>query len=144
MNGGNWLSHSQNSSSVMQTRGHDIMNRLAQIGGQGSVVVEGTVNEHAQVTVNGQPAALFDDPLLYNPKRYRYRATVPVTQGANTLTVTATDQDQDTTTQQWEIEVPAAQRTFTYDANGNLLSDSNGRGKQGQATNLDKTSACSP
>jgi RHS repeat-associated protein len=109
----------------MQTRTHNIMNRPEQIGGQGQVVVEGTVNEHAQVSVNNVPAALFEDPLL-NPEAYRYRATVPVTQGLNTLTVTATDQDQDVTTNQWEINVPAAQRTFTYDANGNMLGKGTG------------------
>ncbi len=124
--GGNWLSHSQASGNVMQTRQHNLMNQLEQIGGQGSVVVEGTVNEFAEVTVNNVQAALFEDPLLY-PPAYRYRAIVPVTQGTNTLTVTATDQDEDATTNQWEITVPASQRTFTYDANGNLLTDSSGR-----------------
>ncbi len=110
----------------MQTRSHDVMNRLQQIGGGGSVVVEGTVNEYADITVNSVPANLFEDPLL-SPPGYRYRAPVPVATGANTITVTATDQDQDVATTQWSINVPASQRTFTYDANGNMLTDSAGR-----------------
>ncbi len=40
----------------METRSHDVMNRLTAIGSTGSLVVEGHVNEHTQVTVNGQPA----------------------------------------------------------------------------------------
>jgi RHS repeat-associated protein len=110
----------------MQTLSHDVMNRLQQIGGEGSVVVEGTVNEYADITVNSVPANLFEDPLL-SPPGYRYRAPVPVVTGANTITVTATDQDQDVATTQWSINVPASQRTFTYDANGNMLTDSAGR-----------------
>jgi RHS repeat-associated protein len=57
----------------------------------------------------------------------RYRAAVPVTTGTNTLTVTATDQDEDVTTSQWQINVPTVQPSFPYDANGNMLTDSNGR-----------------
>jgi RHS repeat-associated protein len=45
----------------MQTRQHDIMNRLTAVGGAGSVVADGTVNEFATVTVNDKPAALFED-----------------------------------------------------------------------------------
>jgi RHS repeat-associated protein len=123
---GNWLSTTQTNGNLMQTRTHDVMNRLQQIGGGGSVVVEGTVNEYADITVNSVPANLFEDPLL-SPPGYRYRAPVPVVTGANTITVTATDQDQDVATTQWSINVPASQRTFTYDANGNMLTDSAGR-----------------
>jgi RHS repeat-associated protein len=110
----------------MQTRQHDIMNRLTDMGGAGSVVADGTVNEFSTVTVNDKPAPLFEDSLL-SPPQYRYRATVPVTEGTNLLTIAATDQDDETTTQQWTFNVPAVQRSFTYDANGNMLTDSIGR-----------------
>jgi len=148
---GNWLSTTQTDGNLMQTRSHDVMNCpslrsrpagslrnvdaavaakqwLQQIGGGGSVVVEGTVNEYADITVNSVPANLFEDPLL-SPPGYRYRAAVPVVTGTNTLTVTATDTEAPphTTSKQWHINVPVAQRTFTYDANGNMLTDSIGR-----------------
>lgn len=39
------------------------------------------------------------------------------------MTVAATDLNQNTATQNWTFTVPAASPTFTYDENGNLLSD---------------------
>lgn len=53
---GNWLSHTRSATSLMETRTHDNLNRLNQIGGAGSTLVEGTVNELSTVTVNNQPA----------------------------------------------------------------------------------------
>ncbi len=106
----------------MQTRSIDVMNRLQQTGGAGTTVIEGGVNELADVTVNTQPAELRSDPATGG---YRYRKAVPVTQGTNTVNVTAVDKDNppNTTSQDWEFEVPSVQRSFTYDANGNTLSD---------------------
>lgn len=89
-------------------------------GGSGSTVVEGTVNEFARVTVNGASAQLSKEPA---GDGFRYRRTVPVTSGSNTVTVQATDQGGQTTTKRWQFTVPAATRTFSYDANGNTLSD---------------------
>ena len=53
---GNWFSHTRSATSLMETRTHDNLNRLNQIGGAGSTLVEGTVNELSTVTVNNQPA----------------------------------------------------------------------------------------
>jgi YD repeat-containing protein len=106
-----------------QTRSIDVMNRLTQIGGAGSTVVEGQVNELADITVNSQPAELRHDPISGG---YRYRReNVPVTPGSNTINITATDKDNppNTSSQDWQFTVPSVQRTFTYDANGNTLSD---------------------
>jgi RHS repeat-associated protein len=115
---GNWLSKS--TGSAMETRTHNVMNRLMQTGGAGSTAVEGTVNEFASVTVNGQAAALTADPAGGG---YRFSRTLPVTEGSNTVTVQATDQDNETTTQSWQFSVPASSRSFDYDDNGNTLSD---------------------
>lgn len=43
----------------------------------------------------------------------------------NTVTISATDTDTppEVTTQNWQFNVPAVSRTFTYDANGNTLTD---------------------
>ncbi len=120
--GGNWLSYTRSSDNLMQTRSIDVMNRLQQTGGAGTTVIEGGVNEMADVTVNSQPAELRADPATGG---YRYRKAVPVTQGTNTVNVTAVDKDNppNTTSQDWEFNVPGVQRSFTYDANGNTLSD---------------------
>jgi RHS repeat-associated protein len=94
-------------------------------------VVEGRVNEFASVTVaaNGQgaqPATLRADPVAGG---YRFSRTVPVNAGSNTVTIAATDlavapqATPLTTTQNWQFNVPAVSRTFSYDANGNTLSD---------------------
>jgi len=90
----------------MDTRSHDVMNRLTQIGGAGSIVVEGQINEFATVTVNSQPP----NRNCYTPGAhgaYRFRRTVPVSQGSNTVNITATDQDSQVTSQNWQFTVPA-------------------------------------
>lgn len=119
---GNWLSHSRSATSLMETRTHDSLNRLNQIGGAGSTLVEGTVNENATVTVNNQLAELRADPVAGG---YRYRKIVAVTAGSNTVQIKAVDKDTPpkTTQQNWQFSVPAIQRSFSYDENGNTLSD---------------------
>ncbi len=106
----------------METRTHDSLNRLNQIGGAGSTLVEGTVNENATVTVNNQLAELRADPVAGG---YRYRKIVAVTAGSNTVQIKAVDKDTPpkTTQQNWQFSVPAIQRSFSYDENGNTLSD---------------------
>lgn len=116
---GNWSSRTRESGTVMETRSHNTMNRLTAIGGAGTTLVEGTVNEFAKVTVNGSTAQLSVDPV----GGYRYRRSVAVQPGSNTVTVQATDTSNQTTTKQWQFTVPAATRSFSYDANGKTLSD---------------------
>lgn len=115
---GNWLS--QGAPSSMTTRTHDVMNRLTSIGGAGSTMVEGTVNEFAAVTVNGQNAPLVSDAASGG---YRFRAKVPVVTGQNDVTIAATDPANETTTQTWRFTAAGAGSPLSYDLNGNLLSD---------------------
>lgn len=124
--GGNWLSFSQSETSLMQTRTVNSLNQLTRIGGAGNVVVAGHINERSAVTVNGQSATMQGDPVSNG---FLFRKVVPVTPGSNTLEISAVDEDDppNTTTQNWSFTVPPAQRTFQYDPNGNLTSDSNGR-----------------
>jgi RHS repeat-associated protein len=58
-----------------------------------------------------------------------FRKPISVTPGSNTVEISAVDEDDppNTTTQTWSFTVPPPQRTFTYDANGNMLTDSFGR-----------------
>ena len=118
--GGNWLSHTRSSGNLMETRKVDAMNRLQGVGGAGSTVIDGHVNEFSQMWVNSQPTPITPDPVSSG---YRFKRTVAVTQGSNTVQITAKDQSGQTTQQNWQFTAPAASRTFTYDNNGNTLSD---------------------
>ena len=116
---GNWTSRTLESGTVMETHTNNVMNRLTQIGGAGKTQVEGNVNEFARVKVNGTAAQLSVDPA----GGYRYQRSVPIQTGSNTVTVQATDISGQTTTKKWQFNVPDTTRSFTYDANGNTLSD---------------------
>ena len=115
---GNWLS--AGSPSSMTTRSHDLMNRLTRTGGDGFTMVEGNVNEYADVKVNSVSVPLVGDAAGGG---FRFRARVPVKAGANSVTVQATDQDREVTNQNWQFTAAATGKTYTYDLNGSMLSD---------------------
>jgi YD repeat-containing protein len=115
---GNWLSRSQGT--VNETRTVNSLNQLQQIGGAGTTVIEGRVNEFSNVTVNGQEAELRRES---TGTGWRFRRTIPVQPGPNTVEVAATDSQNETSLKRWQFDVPGVTRTFTYDANGNTLSD---------------------
>ncbi|MFZ4765927.1 MAG: hypothetical protein ACOYMN_13335, partial [Roseimicrobium sp.] len=105
--GGNWLSHTRSAKNLLETRSLDNgkMNRITSIGGAGSTVVEGNVNEFATVNVNGQPAAMQSDPVSSG---YRFHRTIAVEAGSNVVEVTATDTDTPprTTSQRYRFTCP--------------------------------------
>ncbi len=143
---GNWLS--AGSPSNMTARSHNVMNRLTSTGGAGHTMVEGNVNapsrgvrrrdrqplgwgaaprmraehpsQYADVKVNNQSVPLMADTANGG---YRFRAKVPVTAGSNNVTIKATDPANEQTNQTWQFTAAATGKTYTYDANGNLLSD---------------------
>jgi RHS repeat-associated protein len=94
---------------------YDNLNRLMSQQPAGAMVVAGTVNEPATVTVQSKAAPVTSDN--------RFTTTTPVVQGTNTLTITAADPSGNTAMRQYEVDSAGAGRTFTYDANGNLTSD---------------------
>ena len=106
---GNWLSRGRTGigqADVMETRDVNSLNQLTRIGGAGSVVVEGTVNEAASVTVsaNGQsaqPAALRLD--VATGTGYRFSRQVSVAAGTNSVSISATDQDHQTAVRSWSL-----------------------------------------
>jgi RHS repeat-associated protein len=104
----------------MTTRSHDLMNRLTRSGGDGFTMVEGNVNEYADVKVNSVSVPLVGDAAGGG---FRFRARVPVKAGANSVTVQATDQDREVTNQTWQFTAAATGKTYTYDLNGSMLSD---------------------
>jgi RHS repeat-associated protein len=94
----------------------------------GRLWVAGVTNEVAKVTVNGVPAKTGfhwsgDEGQVEN---FTYEANIPVTNGENTITVEAEDfsPHKNTAVKRWKFNaVTTAPRSFTYDANGNLLDD---------------------
>jgi RHS repeat-associated protein len=94
---------------------YDVLNRLASQQPAGAMVVEGTVNEPATVTIQGKAAVITPEG--------RFTIMTPVVDGTSTLTIAATDPSANTATQQYEVDSTGTSRTLTYDANGNLISD---------------------
>jgi len=94
---------------------YDALNRLTSQHPSGAMVVEGTVNEPATVTVQDKIARVASGG--------RFDATAPVSAGTTTLTIVATDSSGNASTKQYDVDSLGAARTFTYDANGNMLSD---------------------
>ncbi|MES2995807.1 MAG: RHS repeat-associated core domain-containing protein [Verrucomicrobiota bacterium] len=113
---GNWYSHGNATSTTHRT--HDAMNRLTAIGGAGTTVVEGTLDEPAAVKVNGQPAQVMGIP---GTTEFQFRREIPVQQGNNNFSVTATDAAGNASTNDYTVQVGAGLKNYEYDANGNLL-----------------------
>jgi hypothetical protein len=72
-------------------------------------------NEPASVTVAGQPATVSPSGT--------FERGVPVTTGANVVTVEATDAAGNTSTAAYQVTVGSSTKSFTSDANGNLIGD---------------------
>jgi RHS repeat-associated protein len=120
---GNWYATGDSTATTHRT--HDSMNRLNQIGGSGKTVVEGTLNEAANVSVSGQPAQVASVP---GTTDYNFRKEIPVTEGNNNFQITATDSRGNARTQNYTVQVAPAQKTYEYDSNGNLLREKDPQG----------------
>jgi len=94
-------------------------NQIVATTGGGKLRVAGATDEPAKVEVNGQQASVSAGNL--------YEAWVDVALGPNDLTVKATDYATPTVNESihaWRVNVTGGTpRKFTYDANGNTLSD---------------------
>ncbi len=112
---------SEQNGNAVSSATHNTANRLTNLNTGGKMLVAGNTNEPAKVKVNGQSAS------VTAPPENLYQAWIQVTPGPNTLTIVATDYAAPTPnvrTKSWSINVtsPSA-RSFTYDTNGNTLSD---------------------
>jgi YD repeat-containing protein len=94
---------------------YNSMNRQLSQQPAGPIVVGGTLNEPATVTINGVPASV--------SAANRFQGTATVSTGTSTFTVQAKDAAGNTTTQAYDVDQAGITKTFTYDANGNLASD---------------------
>jgi RHS repeat-associated protein len=97
------------------------LNQLLRSEGGGQALFSGRTDEPAVVRVqSNETPEVKAEPRPDNG----FRAWVPVEPGKNTVRITAQDGRQNTKTQSYELVVPTvAPRVFTYDANGNTLSD---------------------
>ena len=105
---------------LVTSASHNNANQITGTAGGGKLLVAGSTDEPAQVKVNGQPAT------TTAPPENLYQAWATVIPGTNTLTVEATDYatPPNTTAKSWSVSVTgSAARAFTYDGNGNTLSD---------------------
>ena len=100
---GNWLSRTIGSAGMIETRVHNTVNQLEQIGGAGSTAVEGRVNEFASVKVNGEFAEIHREAVGGG---WRFRKTIPVQEGVNTVEVVAMDPQNEVSTQRFAFTVP--------------------------------------
>ncbi len=89
----------------------------------GALRWRGTLNEPGNVTfrsalVDGKPARMLSGNT--------FEVLLDVAEGMNTVTVQATDVSGNTTTKQYQVNLTATGASYTYDANGNLATKSEG------------------
>jgi YD repeat-containing protein len=93
------------------------LNQLLSARDHGKTTFAGTVNEPATVTVNGQPAKVMSTD---GGAPFHFEAVVNLDAGANTVVVQAKDGQNNTATKSYSVTTTGTQKTFEYDANGNL------------------------
>nr|WP_246459764.1 RHS repeat-associated core domain-containing protein [Puniceicoccus vermicola] len=94
------------------------------MGGAGSTLVEGTIDEAANVTVNGENAVVTSLP----GGDFLFRREIPVNEGSNTITIEATDASENSATQSYNVFVGGVQKVLEYDLNGNLRYEKDDQG----------------
>ncbi|MEX2580445.1 MAG: RHS repeat-associated core domain-containing protein [Verrucomicrobiales bacterium] len=99
---------------------HNVRNQKTQVGGDGTTLIEGTVDEPSSVTVDGEPVAV---RALPGGSEYLYQKEVSMTQGPNTFEIVAEDGSGNTENKTYSVEVSGANKILAYDANGNMLSE---------------------
>jgi RHS repeat-associated protein len=94
---------------------HNARNQLASRQAGGTVTFRGTVSEPATVNVAGLPAVVMPDN--------RFEGRAPVPSGTSTVQVQAQDPSGNVGTNTYEISQSGQAASYTYDPNGNLISD---------------------
>ncbi len=96
------------------------LNQVTGISPSGPIHFTGTLNEPANVTVNGVSAAV--------DSSNNFAADIPLSAGANVVTVAATNGNGVKTTKHYQYTVAnGVSRTLTYDLDGNLVNDGAGK-----------------
>jgi RHS repeat-associated protein len=113
-------------SGSLQIRSIQGRNQLAAVGGPGTTLVEGTIDEAAQVQVNGDAAVVTK---LGPTGPWKFQKEVSVAAGSNAISVEATDANSNVKTNNYTLTVSAgADEEIEYDANGNVVEQRDGSG----------------
>jgi RHS repeat-associated protein len=101
---------------AISSAGFNALNQITNLAAGGAMRFAGTLDEPAAVTVAGAPAPL--------DARTNFAGHAQVAPGTNLVAVAAEDVNGNRRTNTYEVVLgPGAGRAFTYDANGNTLSD---------------------
>ncbi len=112
--------HSTHSTGAAVTPTQQSLNNNNQLtqrdAGSGQARIRGSIDRSATITVDSTPVEQQSDG--------SFNVWKPVTGGANTFSVSATDSNNQTTSQTYDFNVTGSgSRSYTYDDNGNTLSD---------------------
>jgi RHS repeat-associated protein len=118
---GNRLTAQQDGS--VSSSSYNEKNQLLSSTGGGRMLWRGSLDEPGNVSftsalVNGQPARMLAGNV--------FEAMVQMAPGTNTVTLVATDTSGNVRTQDYQVDVTGAGATYTYDANGNLATKTEG------------------
>ena len=107
------------------TSTHNEKNQLLQTSGGGKMLWRGVLDEPgtaafsaASASINGQPARMLAGNV--------FEATLDLPAGANTVTIQAQDGSGNGATKSYSVNVLGVPATYTYDANGNLATKTEG------------------
>jgi RHS repeat-associated protein len=96
------------------------VNELLTTQAGGALAFKGTTSEAAAVTVAGKPAQ------TTAPPQNAFSGQTPVPSGTSNVVVAATDPSGNTRTNIYQVSASGAGASYTYDANGNLATKSEG------------------
>ena len=107
------------------TSTHNEKNQLLQTSGGGKMLWRGVLDEPgtatfnaASASINGQPARMLAGNV--------FEATLDLPAGANTVTIQAQDGSGNVSSKSYSVNVLGVPATYTYDANGNLATKTEG------------------
>ncbi len=94
--------------------------------GFGPTLFSGTVNEPAQISINGKSAKVRSHD--QDAKTYRFEAQVDLKEGDNQVTVEARDATGNTDRHTYSVTTDGLRKTYAYDHNGNLREERSAAG----------------
>ncbi len=125
-------------STTLTSGTHNALNQMtSRSGGSGEMILEGTVNENATVTVGGQAAQVW----RMGNGQYAYRGSAHVNAGANSVPIVARDSsytganqtniNEHQTTRNAQVQaIGVAIPALYYDLNGNLIRETRANNSQ--------------
>jgi RHS repeat-associated protein len=96
------------------------LNQLERLGGRGLVLVDGTVSEPSEVSVNGLRTETVQIP---GTELWRFERQVMAEEGENTVKILAKDARKNVREDEWRFVLGPVTQSFKYDPSGNLISD---------------------